>query len=83
MSETRARRARIEDEPPVGRGWGRRVALAVVLAAAVTGCAIPFGPGGEEEPRRTPRERNRLYLEEQERIEQQRQTLEPIRPSER
>ena len=58
---------------------------ALLLSCALAGCAIEFG--GEEADRgataTTARERNRLYLQEQERLERERQTFQPIRPSER
>lgn len=62
----------------------RRLA-ALLLSCALAGCAIEFG-AGEADPgatATTARERNRLYLEEQERLERERQTFQPIRPSER
>jgi hypothetical protein len=61
--------------------WAR-LGVVLILAGSVAACAIPFG----EDPdryERNPRERNQLFLEEQERLERQRQTLEPVRPSER
>jgi hypothetical protein len=66
-----------------GLGWAW-VGVVLILAASVAACAIPFGEDPEAgRPERTPRERNQLFLEEQERLERSRQTLEPVRPSER
>jgi hypothetical protein len=67
-----------------GRGWSR-LGVALIVAGSVTGCAIPFGEDPDPgRPDRTPREQNRLYLEEQERVERARQqSFEPVRPSER
>jgi hypothetical protein len=60
------------------------VAILLVVAGSVAGCAIPFGEEPEPgRPARTIREQNRLFLEEQERLERSRQTLEPVQPSER
>jgi len=65
-----------------------RLTLTLALAAGLVlgGCAIPFGNGTETRDRpaeETRRDRNRLFLEEQERIERGRQTFSPIRESER
>jgi hypothetical protein len=65
------------------RAWAGWVGV-VMLAGSVAGCAIPFGDDPEPgRPERTPRERNLLFLEEQERLERSRQSLDPVRPSER
>jgi hypothetical protein len=62
----------------------RRLA-ALLLSCALAGCAIEFGVGEDDRgvTATTARERNRLYLEEQERLERDRQTFQPIRASER
>lgn len=78
------RRTALRGRPPVGcgaTGGARaigRLLSGVVLGIALTGCSIPFGNGGEpapsgESPQETRRERNRLYLEEQERMQRQNQ----------
>jgi len=78
MSET------VMGKAGAGRRQGRaRVVMLAILACAVAGCSIPFGPGSENEPSRTPRDRNRIYLEEQERIERERRTFDAVHPSER
>ena len=77
-TDDRPRRAR-----SVALGWSLTLALAAGLILG--GCAIPFGAGAESTDRsaeETRRDRNRLYLEEQERIERARQTFDPV-PSER
>ena len=65
-AEARHRRAR-----SWGAGRTRLLVWAAVLALG--GCSIPFGPGGESSggssSPETPRDRNRLYLQEQERME--------------
>ena len=78
------RRTAMEGNPPDGpgavggaRAIGRLLS-GVALGIALTGCSIPFGNGGEpapsgESPQETRRERNRLYLEEQERMQRQNQ----------
>jgi hypothetical protein len=65
-----------------GRGARRRraaagrAALAVALATLATGCAIPFGPGGDaSSDSDAGRRSNRIYLEEQERVERGRQSF--------
>jgi hypothetical protein len=66
-----------------GRDWAR-LGVVLILAGSVAACAIPFGEDPDPgRPQRTPRERNLLYLEEQERLERERQSFEPVRPSER
>lgn len=67
----------------------RRPALTLLLGLAVGlalgGCALTFGNGAEPTSRpsqETPRDRNRLFLEEQERLERQR-TFDRVGPSER
>ncbi len=63
----------------------RRLVGALVLAWALGGCAFTFGESPEAEDGSTQERRQdarRLYLEELERLERQRQTLTPI-PSER
>jgi hypothetical protein len=78
------RRKALRGSPPVGRGatgGGRaigRLVRGVVLGIALTGCSIPFGNGGEpapsgQSPQETRRERNRLFQEEQERMQRQSQ----------
>jgi hypothetical protein len=67
---------------PVSNGDRRRRARArplrvvLALAVALTGCSIPFGPGGEpsshQSPQETRRERNRIYMQEQEQLERSR-----------
>ena len=54
--------------------------LVTLLLSALAGCAVEFG---EDASSGSLRDRNRLYLQEQERIERQRQTFENTRPSER
>jgi hypothetical protein len=53
----------------------RLIACLVLVAGLVLGaCSIPFGPGAdptEPPPRETPRDRNRLYQQEQEQLERQ------------
>ena len=52
---------------------------------ALGGCAIPFGSGGESSstsPEEARRERNRMYLQEQERMERNVQ-FDQIGPSDR
>jgi hypothetical protein len=63
----------------------RRLTLALAVGLVLGGCAIPFGNGTEPtdrpaEERR--RDRNRLYLEEQERMERERM-FDRVGPSER
>ena len=67
----------------------RRLTLTLILglgAGLVLGaCAIPFGNGPEPSnrpPEETRRDRNRLYLEEQERMERSR-LFERVGPSDR
>jgi hypothetical protein len=65
----------------------RRLTLTLALAAGLVlgACAIPFGIGSEPSdrpPEQTRRDRNRLYLEEQERMERQR-TFDRVGPSDR
>jgi hypothetical protein len=62
----------------------RRLA-ALLLSCALTGCAIEFGGGDADSgaTATTARDRNRLFLQEQERLERERQTFQSIRPSER
>jgi hypothetical protein len=63
--------------------WAR-LGVVLMLAGGLAACAIPFGDDPEPgRPERTPRERNQLFLEEQERLERSRQSFEPVRPSER
>ena len=48
-------------------------------------CSVKFGPGGEDSPdesQATPRDRNQLYQEEQQRMEYQRQ-FDRVGPSDR
>lgn len=61
------------------------VGLALAAGLVLGACAIPFGNGTEPSnrpPEETRRDRNRLYLEEQERIERER-TLDRVGPSDR
>jgi len=78
------RRTALRGNPAVGPGATGgvrtigRLVRGVVLGIALTGCSIPFGNGGEpapsgQSPQETRRERNRLFLEEQERTERQNQ----------
>jgi hypothetical protein len=62
--------------------------LVTLLALGLAGCAVPFGsppqPPDQEPTPRSMREQHRLYLEEQQRLEWQRQRFEPyVYPSER
>jgi len=60
-------------------------ALALTLGLVLGACSVPFGPGGEDSPsasEQTPRERNQLYQQEQQRLYQQRQ-LDRSGPSDR
>lgn len=55
----------------------QRLILGLMLGTILGGCAIPFGNGGDtspsyQSPEETRRERNRLYIEEQERQERAR-----------
>jgi hypothetical protein len=53
-----------------------RLALALVLGIALGGCSVTFGDGGEptsSSPEERRRERSRLYMEAQHRMELQRQ----------
>jgi Flp pilus assembly protein TadD len=58
---------------------------ALLLSCALAGCAIEFGVGEADRgaTATTAGERNRLYIEEQERIERDRQTFQPVRASDR
>jgi hypothetical protein len=62
------------------------IAVLPLAAGLVLGaCAIPFGNGTdstERSPQRTPRDRNRLYLQEQERMEREVQ-FDQVGPSDR
>ena len=61
------------------------VGLALVVGLVLGACAIPFGNGTdstEESPQKNPRDRNRLYLQEQERVERQFQ-FDRVGPSDR
>lgn len=65
----------------------RRLTLTLALVAGLVlgACAIPFGIGTEPSdrpPEETRRDRNRLYLEEQERMERQRM-FDRVGPSDR
>jgi hypothetical protein len=61
-----------------------RLGTVLILAGSIAACAIPFGEDPDPgRPERSPRQQNQLFLEEQERIERQRQSLEPVSPSER
>jgi hypothetical protein len=66
--------------PEQHRRGGRRTAprkltagLALAAGLVLSACAVPFGPGADQQPAETNRERNRLYLEEQYRMERGRQ----------
>jgi hypothetical protein len=70
------------------RAVGARMAggcVALALGLLLAGCAIPFGNGGEppgRSPEETRRDRQRLYLEEQERRERER-LFDRVGPSDR
>jgi hypothetical protein len=65
------------------RDWAW-LGVVLLLAGSVAACAITFGEDPDPgQPEQTPRERNLLFQEEQERLERSRQSLEPVRPSER
>jgi hypothetical protein len=65
------------------RDWAW-LGVVLLLAGGVASCAVTFGEDPDPgRPERTPRERNLLFQEEQERLERSRQSLEPVRPSER
>jgi hypothetical protein len=68
-------------------GSGRRLVagLILVLGLALGACAVPFGPGsddGSDSSSQTPRERNQLYLQEQQRQYRQQQ-FDRVGPSDR
>ena len=68
-----------------GRARRLTVGLVLMLGMALGACSVPFGPGGEDapnSPEQTPRERNELYQQEQQRIYEQRQ-LDRSGPSDR
>ena len=68
-----------------GRTIAKTLLLVLTLGSVLGGCTIPFGNGGEptsQSPEETRRERNRLYMEEQERMERSRQ-FERVGPSDR
>jgi hypothetical protein len=72
-----------------GSGVTRRLTVALILglgAGLLLGaCAIPFGNGAEpttRSPEEARRDRNRLYLQEQERTERARQ-FDRVGPSDR
>ena len=69
------------------RTWIGFLLLSLLALGALGACAIPFGGGGEpsgEEPSSTTtRERNRLYLQEQEQTERLRERFEGGPPSDR
>jgi hypothetical protein len=59
--------------------------LAIAAGLVLGACSIPFGNGAEStesSPRETPRDRNQLYLQEQERVERQFQ-FDRVGPSDR
>jgi hypothetical protein len=67
--------------------WPRQLiaCLAIVAGLVLGACSIPFGNGAEStDPsrRETPRDRNRLYLQEQEQLERQYQ-FDRVGPSDR
>jgi hypothetical protein len=67
------------------RSFGWRLMLALALLQALAGCSIPFGNGGDpslQSPAETPRDRNRLYTDEQERMERSRM-FDRVGPSDR
>ena len=79
---TRDDRAKRADD---GRAAAMSLALALLLGTVVGGCSIPFGPGGDQSPsyqspEDTRRERNRLYMEEQQRMERTNQFDRPGPP---
>ncbi len=57
--------------------WGARLLRILILGTVLAGCAIPFGNGGDSSSYQSPeekrRERNRLYQEEQQNMERERQ----------
>jgi hypothetical protein len=64
---------------------GRLLGL-LLVGGALGACAVPFGSAPEDGrpgPPATARERNRLYLEEQERIQRERQGFGSVPPSDR
>ena len=73
-----------------GGRWRRsetaaRLLLVLALGFMLGSCTIPFGNGSEptsRSPEETRRDRNRLYTEEQERMERER-TFDRIGPSDR
>jgi hypothetical protein len=67
--------------------WAERLMLILIVGSVLGGCAIPFGNGGDpspsyQSPEETRRDRNRLYMEEQQRMERERQ-FDRIGPSDR
>ena len=68
-------------------GWSRRRTAGLVIAAGLVlgACAIPFGQGSESpegSSQGTPRDRNQLFLQEQERMERKMQ-FDRVGPSDR
>jgi hypothetical protein len=68
-------------------GLPRRLTAGLVIAAGLVlgACSIPFGQGAEStggSSEETPRDRNRLYLQEQERMERKMQ-FDRVGPSDR
>jgi hypothetical protein len=58
----------------------------LILGAVLAGCTIPFGNGGDpsyQSPEERRRERSRLYQEEQQKMERERQFDRVGPPSER
>jgi hypothetical protein len=56
--------------------WRERLMLVLILGTVLAGCAIPFGNGGDpsyQSPEEKRRERSRLYQEEQQNMERERQ----------
>ena len=56
--------------------WRERLMLVLILGMVLAGCAIPFGNGGDpsyQSSEESRRERNRLYQEQQQNMERERQ----------
>ena len=81
LGSIRCCRTRVRDPRARRLTAGLVLTLGLVLGA----CSVPFGPGGEDSPGvsdQTPRERNQLYQEEQQRMYRQNQ-LDRSGPSDR
>jgi hypothetical protein len=84
LSVTTDDRRRSKRRGPVEPRW-LTVGLALAAGLVLGACAIPFGNGAEPSnrpPEETRRDRNRLYLEEQERMERSRM-FDRVGPSDR